>query len=119
MSILDKIPLPEIDGVTLGKSFVLRRLKRGVDKFLEAIGPERLAWMIENDVDLSSVVSPEVDAHYRQEGSRYAYVTKIINDEDVLQQLPPWLITLVDNNGEKGIKWLARQMKWLKEFLLH
>mgnify|MGYP001583785086 CR=1 FL=1 len=96
---------------------VLREGGEKVALFANKLGPERLAYLLDNNKDLSFYLPKELEAQWRAAAPKYAFLAQIISDEDVWTMLPPWARTLVESRGPAGVEWWKKQLAWIRSFM--
>ncbi len=105
-----RLKLPRIDAQKLGKGFVMRQGRRRLAEVVNRLGKGNIKYLIENDKDLSQYLSHEKEAEYRKSGKGYAWVGKLLTDEEFLSMIPSWATELVKSYGDQGEQWLKRQV---------
>lgn len=112
-----QIRAPNINAQKFARNFVVKRAKRMVQQYLETIGPENLAYLIEKDKNFSEYIPKPVQQKLREAAKSYNWVGALLSDDDVIAMLPEWVRILVAKYDEQGIKWLTRQLSWLRSFI--
>lgn len=96
------------------RTFVLLQARRRIQTLINGLGPERIERLITDHTSLASLIPAEKLQEYRVLAARNSWLANVISDEDFLQMLPPWVLTLVDNHGEPGREWLITELTWLR-----
>lgn len=122
MGILDKLgetiasQLGDFDEKVFNSSFLLRVARGKVKGFLDPIGPERLGWMIENNVSMETCFPPETLAKLREGAKDYAEIAANLPDYQVIMLLPQWTLDVVADHGQQGNIWLKGQLKTIRSY---
>lgn len=103
-------------------SALIRRrvLREGAAKvllFAEKLGQERLAYLLDNNKDLSFYLPKELEAQWRAAASKYSFLAQIITEDDVWAMLPLWARGLVESRGSVGVAWWKRQCAWIRSLV--
>lgn len=109
--------LPKLNPQRLSRAFVRNVAARRVREFLEELGAERVQWIVENRRQLSTLITPPQEAHYRKLGRGFGWVSQAISDEDFEKMLPEWAGDILTSSGEEGRAWFKGELRWLRGFL--
>ncbi|MFA5391745.1 MAG: hypothetical protein WC331_10025 [Candidatus Omnitrophota bacterium] len=104
------------DQQVFNASLLLRLAGGKVKEFLDPIGPERLGWMIENNVSLDTCIPPEQLQKLRDGAKNYADIAAKLTDQQVVMLLPQWALDVVADHEHQGNVWLRGQLKTIRSY---
>ncbi|MFH1486987.1 MAG: hypothetical protein ABIH46_13020 [Chloroflexota bacterium] len=109
--------IPKIDGAKFRRSFVLKKANTFCQSKLwpelDRIGEDRLRWLISHNeslVERIARVRPDWKHALAELGTKNAWAVNVIQDQDLVSMLPPWIIGTVAMYGKEGQTWLAREV---------
>ena len=118
-----QLKLLPINAGRFKKSLVLRQATRASEEYiwpvLEAVGRERVDWLIKNNKPLAwriFTLRPDWIGGLKRSASSYKWAVDLITDEDVRKMLPGWFTELASENGEVGEQWLGKELGYLRSF---
>jgi hypothetical protein len=79
---------------------------------LNAIGEDRIRWLIEHDRPFHTHI-PEEWEKALGSAKGYRWALESLTDDDLVSLLPPWLVKLVKAD-EKSQMWIGKELKWLR-----
>lgn len=100
--------------VKFTRAIVIAKATRILRDVCDGLGPDRIAWHIDNDTDFSHTIPRGVEVELRKSAPQWAWAAKTIADADFIAALPQWVRELVVARGDKGQAWLNRQIAWLR-----
>lgn len=112
-----KLTLPGMNAQVFAMGFVLRQTARKIHRILEQVGQENMKLLVSTNRPLKDL--PQVrlkEAELRAASVKYRPLADKISDEQFLHMLPPWVLQIVQDNGETGVQWLQEQLVWLRQF---
>jgi len=89
------------------------KAQRYVREFCDALGLQRLEWMVANRRELREFVTPELQQKINL-APQHPWVADAITDQEFAAMLPSWAVEIVRRHGAEGEAWLNSAVDWLR-----
>ena len=100
--------------VKFTKNLVMAKTKEYLKALLDPFGPVRLALMVDTQTDLLSLMAPDIQQAMLAQLKPFAWAVSLINDDDLYVCWPDWAQKVLQEKGQAGVEWSARQLRFIR-----
>lgn len=112
-----KLPNIKFNAGAFGHTLVGRRAERWLKTQFDALGKERVLYLVQNNMMLVDLLPSQLKVHYRKLAEQYHEIIPSFTDEEVYLWVPDYWREVFES-VDGGREWGIRQVEYIRELIL-